>query len=76
MTALQQALVHLAVVVVVVAAVLVLALTGNLTTEALTIVLAVAGISSTGVAAVSPTVTTVAAPAAQPVARVPSVPTS
>ena len=55
MTALQQALVHLAVVVVVVAAVLVLALSNNLTTEALTIVLAVAGISSTGVAAVTPT---------------------
>jgi len=62
MTAFQQALVHLAVVVVVVAAVLVLALTGNLTTEALTIVLAVAGISSTGVAAVSPTVTVPAVP--------------
>ena len=46
---------HLAVVVVVVAAVLVLALTGNLTTEALTIVLAVAGISSTGVAGIAST---------------------
>ena len=69
MTAFQQALVHLAVVVVVVAAVLVLALTGNLTTEALTIVLAVAGISSTGVAAVSPTVTVASAPATKPVTQ-------
>lgn len=51
MTTLQQALVHLALVVLAVVAVVVLALTGHLATEALTLVLALTGFGSVGVAA-------------------------
>jgi len=64
MTALQQALVHLALVVVAVTAVVVLACTGNLSTLTAGIVLAVTGFGSVGVAGVSPST----APAAKVVA--------
>lgn len=68
-TTLQQALVHLALIVVAVVAVVVLATTGNLSTEALTILLAVTGFGSVGVAGVTPTATTTV-PLAAPTATV------
>jgi hypothetical protein len=68
-TTFQQALVHLALVVVAVVAVVVLATTGNLTSEALTILLAVTGLGSVGVAGVTPTATTTV-PLAVPTASV------
>jgi hypothetical protein len=55
MTTFQQALVHAFLVLLAVVAVVVLALTGNLSTPALTIVLAVTGFGSVGVAGVTPT---------------------
>jgi len=62
MTAFQQALVHLALVVLAVAAVVVLTVTGNFTATAAYIVLAVTGFGSVGVAGSSPTVSGPAVP--------------
>jgi hypothetical protein len=58
MTLLQQALVHLAIVVVVVVAVVVLTVTNNLSTVALGVILGVAGFGSIGVAGTTPVPTT------------------
>ena len=60
MTALQQALIHLVLVIVAVISIVVLQVTGNLTTVAAGFVLAVTGFGSVGVAGVtiSPPVTT------------------
>ena len=68
MTALQQALIHLVLVIVAVVSIVVLQVTGNLTTVAAGFVLAVTGFGSVGVAGVTitpPVLTTV--PATPPV---------
>jgi hypothetical protein len=74
MTSLQQAGLHTLIVIVVIAAVVTLAITGNLSSQAVVLVLAAAGISSTGVAAVTPTATT--QPIGQPLAAVQTVGTA
>jgi hypothetical protein len=58
MTNFQQALLHLATVVVVLVAVSVLAITGHLSEEVLTVVLAVAGFTTVGIAGTTSTTST------------------
>jgi hypothetical protein len=64
MTGLQQAIAHGVNVVVVIVAVVVLACTGNLSTEAVTVILAVGGFGGIGIAAVTQTDATPPAPVA------------
>ena len=66
MTTFQQALLHLITAAVAVAAIVALAIAGDLTTTAAYIVLGVTGFGSVGIAGVTPAPTSTATPAAKP----------